>query len=106
MICNICGASAGVEKDGFADSYCENCDSYIRTRALKFVLDHLGVVRPGARVMHLSPEPGLSRFIQGVVGDGYEAFDIDPQRYAFAAAKKLDLVNECESIPSGVYDLV
>ena len=70
------------------------------------MLDHLGVVRPGAMVMHLSPEPGLHGFIKTVVGEGYEAFDIDPERYSFAARKRLDLVTQCEGIRSDRYDLV
>jgi len=106
VACNVCGSPQLTPHHGDVDVLCSACNAYSRTRATKFVLDHLQVLKPNARVMHLSPEPGLCRYISNKVGDGYRAFDLDPKRYAFANATKLDLVQECESLPRNEYDLI
>ncbi|WP_338333445.1 methyltransferase domain-containing protein [Acetobacter sp. LMG 32666] len=78
-----------------------------RTRILKTILDATGWIKPGLRVMHLAPEKGIGLFIKQIVGAGYEAFDINPAGYApVLETKRLDLVEEAESLPSNVYDIV
>lgn len=39
---------------------CPFCTSLERTRALKLVLDDLGLPTTGSRVLHIAPEPGLA----------------------------------------------
>jgi phosphoglycolate phosphatase len=73
---------------------------------MKLFIERRELVRPGMRVMHLAPEKGLSGYIRSIVGDGYEAFDLVPEKYPFAAAKRLDLVSDVESLPSQQYDLI
>jgi len=106
LACNVCGSPELIPHRGGVDVLCGACNAYSRTRATKFILDYLNVLKPNARVMHLSPEPGLFRYISNKVGDGYQAFDLDPNRYAFANATKLDLVHDCESLPRNEYDLI
>jgi phosphoglycolate phosphatase len=105
--CNVCGSTEFIDFLGRIKAMCGSCGSVERTRALKIVLDSQRLVRPGMRVMHLAPELGIGRHIRSIIGDGYDAFDIDPTRYSKELkVSKLDLVRDVETMPSKQYDLV
>jgi phosphoglycolate phosphatase len=105
LTCNLCG-SHNFAPSGPIDNICLGCGAWTRQRVVKFWLDHLDIVKPGARVMHIAPEKGMSRYLSERLGDGYEAYDINPNQYPYAKAKKLDLVTGVENLSSEYYDLI
>lgn len=105
--CNLCGSTSFKDFKGRTQVMCVACGSVERTRALKLILDSKKLLQPGMRVMHLAPETGVGRYIKSIVGDGYEAFDIDPSRYAAELnVRRMDLVSDVEGLASESYDLI
>lgn len=103
--CNICGGTEFLDWKNRPRSRCARCHSQERTRVLKLLLDELPL-GPGSRVLHIAPELGLATYLAERVGAGYEAVDINPARYKFANARKLNLISDVDALPSGHYDLV
>lgn len=107
VFCNVCGSSDLRDFNGRPSAICASCGAVERTRILKTILDATQWLQPGQRVMHLAPELGIGRFIKGIVGSGYEAFDISPERYPPELnTRQLDLVTGAEKLPSQHYDIV
>ncbi|XOV84236.1 MAG: methyltransferase domain-containing protein [bacterium] len=69
-------------------------------------MDEKGLIQPSHRVMHIAPERGISARIQKIPAIVYEAYDLFPENYSFAHAKKMDLAKECETLPSDHYDVI
>ncbi len=104
--CNLCGSSKFADIGPRVNARCVACGSYERTRVIKLMLDHHGLLKPGARVLHFAPESGLANCISRVVGDGYDARDIDTERYRHIGVTRFDLVEEAHTLPDSHYDLV
>lgn len=105
LTCNVCGSNK-IGPSGPEDNQCWDCGSWTRQRAVRFFLDNINILKPGAKVMHIAPEKGLAEYMRSVVGEGYESFDIDPSSCRVEGTKKLDLTSECHLLPSNHYDLV
>ncbi|MGB3812938.1 MAG: methyltransferase domain-containing protein [Shinella sp.] len=57
--------------------------------------------------MHFAPELGIGRYLKSIVGDNYEAYDINPSLYSKEFnVKRFDLVNDTEKLKSNSYDLI
>jgi hypothetical protein len=105
--CNICGSNAFTDMGVRKAMKCAMCDSLERTRVMGLFLKKLGVPKPGMKVLHLAPEPGIGMFCAKVVGkDNYHARDLDPSRYQFCEAQRFDLCSDAETLPDGFYDLI
>jgi SAM-dependent methyltransferase len=106
--CPICD---GVAFEPFHDrprARCASCQSLERTRYLWLFLTRTKLLGPGMRVLHVSPERCLSARIRGIVGDGYDAADLDPDRYRTpdVDVRRLDLCNDIAAIGDSRYDLL
>lgn len=107
--CPICACTSFVPYRGIPNTRCQRCKSNERTRVVKLFLDQYIHPSPGQTVLHLAPEPELSKYLSNVVGAGYEAADVDPERYSArvgTSVKRLDLCQDTSKLPSGHYDLV
>lgn len=104
--CNICGGLSWLDAKNRPGVLCAHCGSYERTRAVKIVLDRLGLPHYGHRVLHLAPEKGLSDILSNATGAGYEPADYEPSRYPHTTARRLDLVSDAQKLPSNYYDLI
>lgn len=103
--CNLCGGTEFVDFRGRLQAMCAKCHSLERTRILKLTLD--GLLHQGMRVLHLAPEPALARHIKALVSAGYEPRDYQPQNFPKdLSVQKIDLVEDCEKLPSNSYDLI
>jgi len=104
--CNICGSRSWGDQGHRIRVRCLSCGSLERTRALKLHLDRLGIPRLNNKVLHIAPERGLSEFFRERVGDGYDPVDIAPEVFDFCNARRFDLCQDAELLPSFSYDLV
>jgi hypothetical protein len=105
--CNICESTEFVDFKDRPKAMCFSCRSVERTRVLKVIFDKVFKIKPKMRVMHFAPELGIGRYLRSIVGDGYEAYDIDPPRYpAELNVKPFDLVEDTEKLESNTYDLI
>jgi len=103
--CNLCGSTEFREMNGRPNAYCAECGSYERTRVMKLALDRLGV-SPGAAVLHLAPERGLSEWLRARARC-YVAADIDPAAYAHIAdILRIDLCNPKALEGLGPFDFI
>jgi phosphoglycolate phosphatase len=103
--CNFCGGTVFLDWGSRRHCLCAHCHSQERTRVIKLFLDDLDL-GPHAKVLHLAPERSLAAYLSERVGSGYDAVDLNPSRYKFANARKLDLVVDSEYLPKETYDLV
>jgi SAM-dependent methyltransferase len=106
MFCNICEGYEWGEVDGSHPNRCRNCKSVERQRALKIVLDSLGLPKPGASILHCAPEMCLAQWFDAVSPEGYDPVDIAPFHYAHVSARQFDLTQDLETLPSDHYDLI
>lgn len=107
MQCNVCGGSKFVDMNGRPNVRCTQCGSLERARVLKLIIDELGILKPGSRVLHLAPEGGLAAYIKECVGEeNYDARDIDIERYKHVKVKYFDLVEECHTLPTDNFDVI
>lgn len=105
--CNVCGSKEFKDFVGRPSAMCVSCQSVERTRVLKVIFDKAFKIKPKMRVMHFAPELGIGRYIKGIVGENYEAYDIDPPRYPKELnVKRFDLVTDAEKLTSNTYDLI
>ncbi|MFL9827947.1 class I SAM-dependent methyltransferase [Rhodoplanes sp. SY1] len=105
-ICNLCGSTEWIDMNGRVGVRCRSCGSVERTRAVKLVMDHLGIPKPGMRVLHLAPEKGLSTLFSAVCGDGYDPVDLDPRRYLHTRTRKFDIISDASTLPDNHYDII
>lgn len=105
--CNFCGGTTFENWKDRPNSLCSRCHSQERTRVLRLFLDRLEL-GPDSKILHIAPERSLAAYLAERVGNGggYDAVDINPDRYKFAGARKLDLVVDAEGLPSNYYDLI
>jgi SAM-dependent methyltransferase len=109
LVCPICGSGSFEDYRNVPKTRCRSCKSNERTRAVKLFLDKYVGLRFGHRVLHFAPEPQLSKHIAGIIGDAYEAVDIDPARYAAKSdftIRRLDLCTEAPTLADNRYDMV
>jgi hypothetical protein len=104
--CNVCGGTTFADMGARKNVRCASCGSLERTRAMQLVLSADGLVQPGRRVMHLAPDLGLARNIKRIVGDGYEAYDLSPEKFPGLQVKRINLIADVEALPTHHYDLV
>jgi SAM-dependent methyltransferase len=105
----VCDHTKFEDYRGVPNGRCRSCKSNERTRVAKLFLDRHVMLQAGQRVLHLAPEQQLARYIVGIVGAGYEAADIDPDRYAGDPQyliRRFDLCDHSSELPSNHYDLV
>ena len=105
--CNICGGADFVERGNRGNAICQTCHSDVRTRLLWLFLNLDGFLRPGLRVLHFAPEPGLATRLHEILGDGYDPVDLEPDRFdVVPGVRKLDLVEDAARLPSRHYDAI
>lgn len=108
LTCPICAGGTFVSYNGRAGAQCIDCKSLERTRLLWLVLEHAGVIKSGAKVLHIAPEAALMPALAERLGEGYQPVDIDPALYPGAkpAVKKLDLCADLADIAEGTFDVI
>jgi phosphoglycolate phosphatase len=105
--CNICGGTDFREFARRPKAHCAGCGSVERTRGMMHLIDSMGLVQPGFRVLHFAPERGIGERIIKVVGaENYDSYDIAPERYwRGLGVKRFDLT-EAHLLPTAHYDLI
>lgn len=108
MICNICDGISFREVRGRPNAECVNCGSRERTRAIFELIERYNLLGSATRVLHFSPELGLSDRIKAKVGQElYDSYDLNPQNYSKCiGVKKFDLTVDAHLLPSRKYDLI
>jgi len=105
--CNICGSTQWKEKPGRPTFKCAGCGATERARLMRLVMDATGFPKPGMRVLHFAPERAIYRSLRGVLGDGYECADFNPELFPKVDnIRKIDLVNDLEKLESNSYDAI
>jgi len=105
--CNLCGSKEFVDLKDRRNARCKRCGSVERTRLTKLVIDALGILRPGADVLHLAPELGLYKALVSIAGRGVIPADIDVARYSrYEGIRHLDLCGDYTSVSDRRYDLI
>lgn len=102
--CNLCGGDNFEPVGGRKTARCAQCESLERTRAIKLILDELGLPKRGSRILHFAPEKSLSKVLSNQTK--YEAVDLFPQLFKFTDVKKFDITTDVEKLPSKKYDLI
>lgn len=103
-VCNLCGSTAWGDMNSRAGVRCLGCNSVERTRAMKLVLDHLGMPRPDARILHFAPDKGLSRHLENCAF--YDPVDFDPKWYPHTHTRQFDMLKDMETLETNSYDLI
>jgi phosphoglycolate phosphatase len=85
---------------------CASCDSLERTRAIKLILQRLGLPKPGHKILHLAPEKGLANWLLSINPDGYDPVDFNPALYPFVKTRRFDLASDASALPECHYDLI
>ena len=109
LLCPLCGSEVFDDHRNVPAIRCRTCKSDERTRAVKLFLDRHLNLKTGQKVLHFAPERRLGKYIADAVGTGYDAVDIDPERYSSRSGyqvRSLDLCTEASKLPSDFYDLV
>ena len=104
--CNICGSKLFRDAKWTTNSICVECGSSERVRVTKLFLDRHGLPEPGMRVAHFAPEECLARYLHGIVGDGYEPYDLDAKRYGFVETKAFNLCADVYDLASDHFDII
>lgn len=109
LVCPLCGSKSFEDYRNVPRIRCRSCKSNERDRVNKLFLDRYVTLEAGQRVLHFAPELQLAKHIVGIVGNGYDAVDIDPERYAGKLGhpvRRFDLCAEAKDLVSDSYDLV
>ena len=106
--CPICSCLVFKPYRGRLTAQCAQCKSLERTRLLWLVLQELGLVQRGKRVLHIAPEVSLmDRFLE-LSGPGYFPCDLDPTRYTHPRIRvaHINLCNQTYQLLSNTFDIV
>lgn len=109
MVCPLCGSGKFEDFRKAPRSRCVTCGSRERTRVAKMFLDRHVKPQLGMRVLHFAPEPPLGRYLAGLLGDGYTAADIAPERYLDKLGHpviRFDLCTDAAALPDAAFDLI
>jgi hypothetical protein len=105
MLCPVCSSTSFSDYFGRKDALCSGCGSIERTRVAKLLIDHVVKLQPGARVLHLHPEPGLMAVLRASVGAGYDA--VEPKgRRAAEGVRSIDPWQALDAIEPNSLELV
>jgi phosphoglycolate phosphatase len=106
MRCNLCGGTTFSDMPHRPAVRCTQCRSLERTRLVGLHIQEKVKPAPGARILHIAPELGLSPLLQHIAGQNYRAIDLDPERYAGLPVERFDLCRDVFSLPQGSLDLI
>ncbi|MBP0447010.1 methyltransferase domain-containing protein [Roseomonas sp. SSH11] len=106
--CPICGGTEFSPFNGREMARCASCKAVERNRLLWMLLQKMGVLRTGMRVLHMAPETGIARQLWDLCGDRYHPSDIEPERYRsrFVQLRPMDLCTDLQKLPSRSFDLI
>lgn len=106
MKCPFCGGTAFEAIKNRPNERCTGCGSLRRTRSTWLLLSDYCRVKSTDRVAHFAPEKPISDKLVPLCGSNYEAYDLSPEKYKFANARKFDLCRDLKSLKTGTYDIV
>ena len=108
--CPVCGGTTFGTYNGRADAVCVACKSLERGRLQYLVMRHLGLPRPGSRILHVAPEPFLHRIFRACSGELYHPADFEPDHRNYARLEggvyEIDLCRDLARMPTAVFDLI
>lgn len=107
-VCPVCGCRDFVDANRRFRVMCGGCKSLERTRLVWLVIERFMKVHNVRNVVHFAPELGIARKLAERCGEGYRAFDFEPDRYRFdfVEVRKLDLCHPIMEVKPGSQDLV
>lgn len=110
MICPACGGTEFGPYNKHPQRVCVKCRSLERGRFQVLILKHLGLPRPGSRILHVAPEPHLFRIFSDASGEAYHPcdYEVGHQNYRRLNAKlyEIDLCRDIFRFPSNCFDLI
>lgn len=108
MKCPICKNQKFKNFKERPNARCTNCQSLERGRYLWLVLNNMGILKPGIRILHMAPEKFLLKPFKELSGDYYHPCDVDPERYKneIVSIYSLDLCKDLNKLPSNCFDLI
>lgn len=91
-----------------AQIVCEGCGNVERYRVARLLIDFEVKPQPDWRILHIAPEIGLAKYLKSICGNGYEAFDFNPDKYITDGldVNRIDLCKDAKDLPKDNYDLV
>jgi SAM-dependent methyltransferase len=108
IVCNLCGSNKFRDMKKRKNARCSDCGSLERTRLLWLYLSNSDILIPGARVLHLAPEDGLSRCVRERVGSrSYCPVDYNESLYKnIPGIRHFDLTADADALESESFDLI
>lgn len=105
--CPICGNNQFVTANKRANAACAGCGSLERVRLMWLMIDRLGIVGDGKKILHLAPETAVAKKLHAIAGRGYKPRDFVPENYRLPfAVKKFDLCSDAFDLNDESFDLV
>jgi ribosomal protein S27AE len=101
--CPVCGSSSLQAFRGRPRARCGKCGAFERSRLLQLVLEGLPLSEVTGELLHLAPEIGVARRLQGLFGDRYRACDLDPTGYRGKGfeVRQLDVCRDLRRMGTG-----
>lgn len=94
-ICPVCGSREFKDFGGRPNARCANCHSMERSRLMFVLLERLGLLRKGIRVLHFAPEFGIAARLRGLASEYVTAdFDIKQYEKSFPQIVAVDLAKD------------
>lgn len=109
ITCPICDSRDFTPHRAYRHPRCARCGSLPRNRSALLLLLHNATLGAGARIAHFAPEKGVARKLHGILGDGYERYDLNPALYQVPGlpdVKKMNLCGGLDALSAGAYDVV
>lgn len=99
FLCPICGSTQVNAYRGRERARCASCGAFERSRLLHLVLQQVDLRGVHGDVLHLAPELGVARNLQGILGERYVACDINPAMYE-GKGFRVRALNACHDLQS------
>ncbi len=105
--CNICGSREFRDYKGRPGEMCVSCKAKARHRVGLAVYERMLFpiidVNPGARILHMAPEPSLFPVLSQRLGAAYTVSDAEPERYPYAPCLRLSFPQDFKQFPDGYF---
>src|SRR5262245_59771448 len=91
----ICGSNDFVTTNKRPNASCAGYGSLERARLMWLVIDRLGILEEGIKILHLAPETAVAEKLRAIAGRRYKPRDFVPENYRLPfAVKKFDLCSD------------
>jgi SAM-dependent methyltransferase len=108
LVCPICQSTEFDDFAGRKNARCVKCGSLERGRFAWIIIERLGLMKAGVKVLNCAPEPFMLFFAAPVLGDSYIAADFYPEIFAKykKEVRKLNLCGSMEDFADQNFDII